>query len=176
MVAALLSAGCSSEAGEPDALPSLPSTSTSPSAAPSSAVPASAQAETPQGAAAFARFFYEQVALGFQTQNPDLVRQISLPSCESCNRYVQSITSVREQDLRVEGGDFTILFAEAPSAETGGRARVDVAWNFAEVKYYDATGALVNTGPAVAGVEETMQLVRREGSWVVESLVQVGQR
>lgn len=170
--------GCSSEAEEPSGLPRVSSTPSATATAEPSAVPVptEAQAETPQAAAAFAEFFYEQVARGFQTQNPDLVRQISLPSCEACTRYVESIQVVRDRNLRVEGGDFNVTFAVSPADEQAERARVDVGWDFAPVTYYDSSGAVVDTGPAVNGVEETMELVRRDGSWMVESLVQVRQR
>jgi hypothetical protein len=175
LLAAVLLVGCGSEPEQPRTLPPV-SAAPSPSASAESQVPADARAETPQGAAAFAEFFYKQVARGFQTQNPSLVQEISLPSCEACTRYIESIQSVRDDDLRVEGGDFKILFAVSPAEDAADEARVDVGWDFEPVKYYDSNGALVDSGPAVSGVEETMQLVRRDDSWMVASLVQVRQR
>ena len=167
-------AGCGRSAPSP---PTLPPVSVAPSTSPSAApVPSAAQAATPQGAAAFARFFYAQVAEGFQTQNANLVSQISLPSCEACQRYVQSIEEVSQDELRVEGGDFEVTFAESPALASEQSARVDTGWDFSQVSYFDRGGNLVDSGPAVTGVEETMLLQRRDGSWLVESLVQVRQR
>jgi len=174
LVVALL-AGCSQDEPPASTLPPL-SVAPSPSATSAEPVPSAAQAATPQGAAEFARFFYGQVAAGFQTQNPDLVAEISLPTCESCQRYIQSIADVKRDALRVEGGDFEITFASAPALEDPQKARVDVGWDFSSVAYFDVANNQVDSGPAVTGVEETMLLQRRGGSWVVEALFQVRKR
>lgn len=139
-------------------------------------VPSAATEQSSDGAVEFARFFYEQVAVGFQNQNPDVVAAISLPGCATCENYVDSIQAVRDDGLRVEGGDFDITFAVSPGLENPAAARVDVGWNFTPVTYYDGSGNVVDTGPAVTGVEELVTLNREGSTWRVASVERVRQR
>lgn len=175
LVSVLLSACADDEPG-PVALPSVsPAPSVSPSAAAPSpvAVPVDARAATPQGAAEFARFFYAEVAAAFQTQSPDRVSSLSLPDCETCRRYVASVRQAQIHNWRIDGGEFRILLAEAPRSGSDGTATVDVAWNFQPAIYYDTSGMKIHEAPAVVGVEETLRLQRRGGSWAVADIVAV---
>jgi hypothetical protein len=178
LVSVVLSACADDEPGARALPPASPQASASASAGGSPtpaavAVPSAAQAGTPQGAAEFARFFYSEVAVGFQTQSPDRVSQLSLPACETCQRYVASIAEAKHNDWRVEGGDFRLLFAEAPSAHPSGTSVIDVAWDFEPAVYYDASGEKIHEAPAVQGVEETVRLQRHDESWVVEEITTV---
>lgn len=176
LVLCLATAGCSDDGGA--AGPTLPPLTESPSASPSPravAVPSEATAATPEGAAEFARFFYAQVARGFQAADPSLVDAISGDDCATCNNYIESITAVRDEKLRAEGGDFELYLAVSPALE-GDTATVDVGWNFASVRYFDASGNLVQEGPAMSGVEESVTLRRESDTWIVQDIRRIRQR
>ena len=73
LLVAALATGCGSEDETPRALPSI-AASVTPAPSPTPApVPSEAQAETPQGAAAFARFWYAEVQRAYEVEDPDIV-------------------------------------------------------------------------------------------------------
>ena len=167
-------AGCSSSSADtPQALPSL-SASPSPSAVPS-AVPTGKDAPTPEGAAAFVRFFYSEISRGFAERDPSIVSRLSAPTCKTCKLYVDSIAEIRDKNQRSEGGDFTITFAVAP-ADAGASPRVDVGWDFAAAVLYDASGKVIERDPPMKGVEEEVQLMRVGQSWRVATVKRVVKR
>src|SRR5690242_17925952 len=99
-VAAL--SACAGSSGEPQTAPPVstsPASALSPSPA-AGEIPAEAKVANSAGAEAFAKFFYTQVKLAYQAKNPDLVRAISAAGCASCERYVQSITKLRDNNER----------------------------------------------------------------------------
>ncbi len=165
--------GCVSDPEPPSTLPSLTGT---PSAAPSvSPLPSAISAPTPEGATEFARYFYSQVSQGFQRQDPSLVSRLSLPSCKTCANYVASIIAVKDQGLQVEGGEFDLFLAVSPAQDDPRQARVDVGWNFRRVVYKDRSGAIVDEGEPVEGVEEQLDLVRDGDEWRVKTIKRVRQ-
>lgn len=169
LLALALTAACSSEPEEPQALPSVsPVASASPSAAPA-VVPPSAQAETPQGAAAFARFFYAEVQRAFAQKDPGIVQRLSAPGCEACRLFDASLTALRDNNERVTPVEFEIVAAEAP-AITGPTARVDVIFNTKAVQRFDATGKLLYEEAAAVNDEVQLTLVRSGSSWLVQEV------
>jgi hypothetical protein len=169
-VAALSACGGSSS-GRPQTLPPVsaspaPVTSPTPAAA---AVPAAAQAATSAGAEAFARFVYTQIKLAFETKNPDLVRAISAPGCASCDRFVNSITKLRDNNERVENFGMNVMFAVSP-AVTGETTRVDVSWSSPEMIRYDASGKVLTREGPFRRVDDQMNLVRKGDGWLIAQL------
>ena len=87
----LVVAGCSgSTSDQPKVLPPVVTPSASPSVASTVsagpvAVPSAAAAATPQGAAAFVRFFYGELNGAFQDGNSKRIRVLSDPGCATCN-------------------------------------------------------------------------------------------
>jgi len=164
-------AGCSSSSADtPQALPSL-SASPSPSAVPST-VPTGKDAATPEGAAAFVRFFYSEISRGFAERDPSIVSRLSAPTCKTCKLYVDSIAEIRDKNERLRGGGFKILYAVAPN-DTAPTARVDVQYDFARADFVDAAGKVIQTTPAMKGVEEELALIRSGPSWRIATVKQV---
>lgn len=172
LLALALTAACSSEAEEPQALPSVsPVASASPSAAPA-VVPPSAQAETPQGAAAFARFWFETLNAAARTGDTTELRAISRPDCETCGAFAKSIEDLYRPGGRIEGGVFTVVAAEAPALPPGtSSARVTVIYDVSPTKQLGANGEVLRTTPALKGIDGDMGLSRIEGEWRVATLV-----
>jgi hypothetical protein len=165
--AALVSA-CGGSSGEPQTAPPV-STSPASASSPTPAagdVPAEAKAATSAGAEAFAKFFYTQVKLAYQTKNPELVRAISAQGCVSCNRYIDSVTKLRDNNERMDDYVLSVLLAVAP-AVTGNSARVDVSWSSPQVIRYDAAGKVLSREGPFTRVDDEFQLVRDGNRWLV---------
>jgi hypothetical protein len=164
--------GCGgSSAEKPRALPAI-SGSPSASAAPTQAasdVPAEAKAATSAGAEAFARFFYAEIRHAFETKNPELVRALSAPGCAACDRYVNSLTRLRDNNERMGEYGVRVLSAIAP-AVSGATARVDVSWASPEVVRYDAQGKVIHREGPFVRVDDQMSLLRRGDGWLVVEL------
>jgi hypothetical protein len=176
LTAALLS-GCNSDAAEPAPLPSvdasgLAESSPSPSPSPTpavEAVPPAAQEPTPDGAAAFARFFYAAVTRGYAEKDPEVVQQLSAPGCSACERFVASMTALRDDGETVTPVVYNIVSAEAPGFD-GTKARVDVMYNSPEIVRRDRSGNIIRTEPDVTGFLEQLTLVRGPSGWLVQGV------
>ena len=162
--------GCSGGGDAAVTLPTL-TPSASPAAVTPSAVPSAATPATAQGAAAFARYFYMQIERAFAQRDPSLVAALSDASCQTCNNYIRSVTTLRDEHQRIEGKlVFTILLAEAPATD-GKTARVDVIWSTPANKRYDSAGRLIHSQGPLSRVEETLELRRAGDSWMVQRVV-----
>ena len=114
----LLASGC---AGGSDAKPTtLPSLTATPSASTSAAViPTPARAHTPQGAAAFVRFYFVQVNKAFTTADPGSLAALSDPECSSCRNYIATAEKFRSDGRHIRGVAVRVISAEAPPEESG---------------------------------------------------------
>lgn len=153
---------CSSEE-EPEPLPPVaaPSASPTPPAIPSEAVP-----DTPQGAAAFARFYLELLNQAFAEGDATTVRALSDPGCGTCMNLIGAIEEKPSLGERVEGGDYEVVFAEAPPVEAGD-VIVDVRYSLTEVRVYGPDGALLRSTPAQTNIDSQIRLLRGADAWFV---------
>lgn len=158
---------CSGGGGKAVVLPKI--SASSPASASPDPVPTAAKAPTPEGAAAFARFFYARVTEAFAAKDPSLLAVLSEPGCKTCQRYLASLTRLRDRNERVTPVVFQILFAEAPS-NNGMTARVDVQYNAPATTRYDSSGRVIYQEKAAARVNETVELVRRAGAWKIAEI------
>lgn len=158
----VLLAACSSDP-EPDPLPPAPSVSPTPVVLP---LPSEAAAETPQGAAAFARYYFDVLNRAFASGDATQVRQLSHPGCDACNNLIGAIEEEPDPQERIEGGDYRIVFAESPPAEAGDVV-VEVRYSLTEVRVLRPDGAVVRTKPAEPGIDAQLRLIRRGSSWIV---------
>ncbi len=170
-VCAALAAGCSSDPQLPSTLPALTG---DPSAVPTvSPLPSAISAPTPEGATEFARYFYAQVEQAYTRRDPALISRLSAPGCKACERFVTSVTRLRDRDERTEGLVYNISFAQAPATD-GKEARVDVIYSGPEVVRYDSQGQVVNREPAAVNTEEQVNLIRSpSGGWLVAEILRV---
>jgi hypothetical protein len=135
-------------------------------------VPPAAQEATPEGAAAFARFFYSEVSRGYANKDPEIVRRLSAPGCKACERFIASMTALRDDAQTVTPVVYNITAAESPEI-TGAQARVDVMYDSPEVVSRDRSGAVLFTEPEVSGFLEQMTLARGPSGWLVQELAAV---
>ncbi len=167
LVLALL-AGCSQDDPPASTLPPL-SVAPSPSAPSAEPVPTAAQAATPQGAAEFARFFYGEIVQAFKARDPDRIAILSASDCEACQAYVDSLTSLRDENESVRF-DIVVVAAEAPGGDTTNTARVTVIYNSEGSIRYNANGTEIAREPARRNAEQTLTLVRTGGTWKVQEV------
>lgn len=162
VAAVLLLAACSAEP-EPDPLPPVPTASPSPVVLP---LPTEAAAATPQGAAAFTRYYFEILNQAFATGDSAPVRALSDPGCDSCNRLIGAIEEEPTPGERIEGGDYRIVFAESPPAESGD-VIVELRYALTEVRVVSPDGNLIRTKPGVPAVDAQLRLIRKGDAWIV---------
>jgi hypothetical protein len=129
-------------------------------------------APTPEGAGAFATYYYAQVQRAFATGDASTLRAISLPECQSCQNVIASVTDIAAGGGRVDGYRITVTAAVAP-ATTGVSARVDVIRNSTANTEYDKAGKVVSREPGHKGIEEQMNLVRVDGTWRVQKILRI---
>ncbi|MFP5219010.1 MAG: DUF6318 family protein [Actinomycetes bacterium] len=155
---------CSDDEEPPSTLPPV---SASPSeTAAAGEVPEEAQEATREGAAEFGRFFYETVEASFQDLDTKALRAISDPSCEVCQRYIDSIDGFAKAGQRVEGNDITIIDVVAAPVE-GATASATVIYNSTAGRVVDGSGRVVLEEAARTNVVADMVLRRDGDSWVV---------
>ena len=170
LLVAALAAGCGEDQEQPQALPSVAVTTATTAPSPTSApVPTEAQAETPQGAAAFARFFYAEVQRAFAEKDPVIVERLSAPDCETCDLFVNSLTKLRDNNESASSVRYDIKAAESPAVE-GDKVIVTVLYDGPAVQRFDAAGAVISEEPAVVDAQEQMVLVRGAEGWLVSEI------
>ena len=161
--------------GEPAATALRPVSPVASAAAPTAAVaspvpvPSAAQAETPEGAAEFARFFYAEVERAYEALDPAIVSQLSAPACEACAKFVRTLTITRERGERYVGVAYDLALAEAP-ADDAPRTVVTIVYDAPPVVLYASDGSVISREPGLQGVEEELELVRGGGSWLVQDV------
>ena len=156
-------AGCSDDP-EPRTLPPVESASPTPSVVP---MPSEAAAETPEGAAAFARYFFDVVVNdGFSDSDSTRLRVLSHPECGGCNNLIEAVEEDVAPGERIEGGLFDVIFAEAPPVEAGD-VIVDLRYAVSELRVLDEDGKVVRRTPAEAAIDAQLRLIRRGSGWVV---------
>ncbi len=153
---------CSADA-EPKALPPVPSISPTSVVLP---LPSEAAQATPQGAAAFTRFYFGVLNRAFAAGDAAQVRELSDPGCDACNNLIRAIEEEPDPGERVEGGDYQIVFAESPPTNAGDVV-VEVRYALTEVRVVNPQGDVVRTEPAEPGIDAQVRLLRRGDSWIV---------
>ena len=192
-IALLLLAGCSAErasqaaplpplrtpSAAPLASPSLPLSpsplpplSLSPSPLPSPiavAVPAEASANTPQGASAFARFYFAELLRAYTTYDTRAVRSLAAESCRTCAGLTGGIDSMRQAQQRVTGPPLEVLAAEAPAFDSG-PITVDVPYKVSAFNVLRADGQVEHHVQAEKPSTLVATLQRSGAKWLMSKI------
>ncbi len=182
LVAGLALSGCSSSAAQapPRALPT-PSASATPVASPSpsatatpiptpttlATVPAAAQPTTPQGAAAFVKFFFVELNVAFQSGETGQISRLSDPMCGVCSTYVTALKKDRLLGKHIVGESFGSIQAEAAPAE-GEITFVTVSGVTPRRRIF-ASGELTLL-PSEGQFRRTVALIRVRYQWIVRAV------
>lgn len=167
-IALVLLSGCASER-VPQAAPLPPLVAASPSppsalasptpalasASPSAAtpaavavdVPAAARANTPQGAGAYVRFYFDELLKAYVSQDTRTVRALAADSCTACSGFAGGIDATRAKNRRITGPPLEVLSAEAPGFGYG-PVVVDLQYRIPSYDIVDAQGKIAYHIPA----------------------------
>ena len=101
--------------------------------------------------------------------DPAIIERLSAPGCETCELFVNSLTTLRDNNESATAVRYDIKAAESP-AITGEEAIVTVVYDGPAVQRFDASGAVIREEPAVVDAQEQMILIRGTDSWLVSEI------
>jgi hypothetical protein len=163
---ALFAAGCG---GDGESAPLLPPITVTPAVTVSATPTVSSYPNTPQGAAAFARFVYGEIDRAFQSKDPEILRPLFQAGCSACQNFVKSLEKVKSEGFTVEGRAARVISAESPSSSP---PVVVARLAYGGVTFRDVTGRVVATEPA-SELQDEMTLARVGTDWKVSKIVRV---
>jgi hypothetical protein len=129
------------------------STSTTTTSSPSTTatatvkVPAAAQKHTPEGAAAFVKFYLDQINVAWTTPKAGIVAQLSDPSCESCASFEDTAAQLAKDGQRYSATPSTFTTVRAYSGAPAGQQLVRVIGTQRKVDIVDSSGRVIKTDP-----------------------------
>jgi hypothetical protein len=165
-------AGCSG--GDPEVVvpPPLPEITAqpTPSATPTPAVlPSAARQATPQGAEAFARYYYATLSRAFSTGETTALRTLATSGCQTCARFANSIDASTRSGQRFAGGQITVRAAAAVKRDAS-LSDVTLRYDSAPLRLLSADGAELRQRAAQLGVTVEMQLRAGRNGWLVDDI------
>ena len=171
LAALALVMGCSSEAAEePTSLQPITASPVVPAAS-AGVLPADAQAPTPEGARAFARFWFEALNKAAATGDTADLRALAHPECQACRRFAESIDFLYKDGGGIRGGVFTVTAVEAPADSAAEEVPVTVVYDVTPTDQLNRDGSVRKRIEALRQVAGEMTVVRAGGSWQVRELV-----
>lgn len=166
MLALALLPGCGSDEVPAPTLPPLTATPP-PTASALPTPPPEAEPATPEGAAAFARFYLETVTASLAEADPEPLASLSDEGCEGCNNLIALAEELRDSGQRIRGGEYNVAVAEAPAPEVPGDYIVTLRYELAASATLDASGAELATEAAAPPTDAIMRVVREADQWSV---------
>lgn len=133
-------------------------------------IPPEAIEETPQGATAFARHFFNEVNRAYLMRDPSLVTVISHPDCNSCQNIVEDIARLREADTEVAGERFKLDYAETAPFVPSEPVLVDFRYSSDMYREVASDGSVELEAPAKAAQEAQARLLRGASGWLMYGL------
>ncbi|MDN5795203.1 MAG: DUF6318 family protein [Intrasporangium sp.] len=130
-------------------------------------IPKEAQAETPKGAEAFVRFYFDQLNAAFREGDPGLVEGLTTQECIVCNAMLEGVKDVRAKQQRYDSDLITVKSASVMDFVSSNR-RVLVQAKQNPVRVLDAKGGIVETAPKGSG--SYVVSLEHEGHWRVTRL------
>ncbi len=128
--------------------PSAPATPSDP-AAPSPTPPAQASAHTPDGAAAFVRFYIDLINTAYATGASQPLRAYATDECDSCTSIAGAVDDIYADGGRAIGGQLTINTLTPTGVAEGVQTSVVVDASTDAYQRIDSSGAVVEDLPSV---------------------------
>jgi hypothetical protein len=162
LAATMLLAGCgggdtkpqassTSSIGSSPTATAAPTTTTSPTSPATRPIdpniPAAARAHTPAGAAAFVKYFHDQLNVAWGTPRAGLLAPLSLPSCKTCSTFESTAASMVPKHQRMLGDTVRIDSADPGAAESNGDQTVVVTGAQLKTSVVDSNGKKVRDIP-----------------------------
>ncbi len=149
----------------PSTTSSSPSTTASPSSSATVAVPPAATKKTPEGAEAFARFYWEKASEVLVTNDATTVKSLSATDCSVCRAFSELADKQNATGHHAEKNPFQIKLVTWVETKQG-RSVVEVAGNEIPVRTLNADGDVVSTSKAGVITWQTT-MVWAENRWAV---------
>ncbi|GAA2479777.1 DUF6318 family protein [Terrabacter carboxydivorans] len=153
---------------------SPPPTTTTPTPSPTTSVdpvlakiPAAARLETQSGAAAFARFYFEQLNRSFMDASPEILDGLFDPSCRICTDLQKSSRELEAQSRHHAGNTLTVTLASATVFNKKDR-QVLVTLDQHSVAVLNKSGKRVDTTKSGKGA--FVAALRFTDHWVITDL------
>lgn len=185
LAAVLLVTGCSS--GEPDAAPttiggeapsSQPSVtepvgagpSSEPSVAAAPVMPELATQQTPEGAVAFAEWWFDTLNYAFSTGDTQPLREVSPEGCGTCDNVIADVDSIYGRSSLLEGGEIIVITAFAPDGQPD-PARIEVLLRIDQAEATEITSSGARVAFSDAGTTSFTFRALWDGGWVAAGVV-----
>lgn len=147
-----------------------PSTTTTTSAGTATIDPAKlppeAQKHTPEGAAAFVKYYFDQVNEAWTTPDATLLPKLADSGCKSCDGLQSTAQSLADKKRKYEANPVTVTKVTPFDGGPQGQQFVRVFITQHAVNIVDASGSVVDKDKAGKGAR-TASVVWRGKSWVL---------
>ena len=112
-----------------------------------------ARKHEPVGATDFARFWFQALDWGYATTDSTLAKQLYLPVCTDCARFMHNFDDAKVKGEHFRGGRASIAEAYiAPNdRRNNAEVAVDVTIDVDAWRLVDARASIVSDGPAARG-------------------------
>ena len=166
-------AGCNG-GGDPTPSPTVtssspsasPSASASPSSSPSPSVsiPAEAMQQTPEGAVAFVKFYFDQVNAAWSLPDATLLPPLADEVCGTCDNYESTASQLLSSGTRSATPTLELLDVRAIDGAPLGQVFVAFTIHQLGAKVVNAEGATVSESPE-KNLPTDATVIWTEGSW-----------
>ncbi|MBA2508208.1 MAG: hypothetical protein H0V32_05820 [Nocardioidaceae bacterium] len=157
----------SASSSAPETTTTAPSTSATPTGAPT--VPAAAQEQTPDGAAAFVQHYYETLEYSWSVMDSSPLR--ALGDCLSCANLAGTIDEVAAAGDHLEGGNIVVKSVEPSSVSADGATTVNSLVSSAEQRIVGPDGVTQEVlGQEQPDLQFFFDLTWTNGGWAVTSI------
>lgn len=171
LVLVLVLGGCSSESKKPQTLPTIksPMPRMSPSAPTTPSLDTTDN--TPEGAAAFVRLYYDQVNQAALTGRTDRVKSMTANECpcRALTKYIDD--AYRAGALR--GFVYTIRSVKTEDFK-GKLALVAVLYTVGRIEELNKRGQVVGVVPPVDNGQKAVTVVRVANGWLIDNVQNLG--
>ncbi|MER7074066.1 DUF6318 family protein [Terrabacter sp. NPDC000476] len=130
-------------------------------------IPAAARQNSIGGAAAFGRFYFEQLSRAFQQGSPSSLDGLFAPSCQICVSLSESAAQLERAGQHHAGTTLRVTFSSATVFNSKSR-QVLVRLEQFSVPVVDKTGKKVDTTKAGSGA--FVAVLSFDKHWVVQDL------
>jgi len=149
----------------PGASPSV-SASPSPSPSPLVSIPAEAMQQTPEGAVAFVKYYFDQVNRAYQTPDSNVLPPLGDPGCLSCAALQSNAAEYVSLNQRFASQAVEITEASVQGSSGPGQMNVAIQLHQFPAAVVDHTGNVVSTKDD-ATVNRTVAVVWKGDRWFV---------
>ena len=123
-----------------------PTTTAGPTSDPN--IPAAARANTPAGAAAFVKYFHDQLNVAWGQPRAGLLAPLSLTDCKTCRALEDNAASLVAKHERVSGDTVRIDSVDPGDTDSNGDQRVIITGAQLRTSVVDSNGQKVRDIPA----------------------------